>query len=112
MRLCSYCIAIAQCSYYVIFNSSKSFSSKQTNNSLNEITESICNSTSKYVIKKSYFNDLIDDVSPRSSNSPQLIPSTIELLVYAYANVDQDIRLCASENLRKLVKVCDNCVIE
>ena len=42
---------------------------------------------------------------PRAQSNAHLLPSTIELLVYAYANVDQNIRLAASENLHKLLKV-------
>jgi hypothetical protein len=49
-------------------------------------------------------NDLTNNVIAKFASNSQLLPSTIELLVYAYSNVDQDIRLAASENLRKLIK--------
>lgn len=52
--------------------------------------------------KEPHYNFIIL-YSPQSN--AQLLPNTIELLVYAYANVDQSIRLAASENLHKLLKV-------
>ena len=39
-------------------------------------------------------------------NSQQLISQTMELLVHACSSSDHHIRLSASENLKKLIKVC------
>ncbi len=38
-------------------------------------------------------------------NSGQLLSQTVELLVHACSSSDQHIRLAASENLKKLIKV-------
>ncbi|XP_019850343.1 PREDICTED: huntingtin-like isoform X2 [Amphimedon queenslandica] len=66
--------------------SSKTRSSRQVCQSLNDLTSNV-----------------INKLTGTQANF-QLLPSTIELLVYAYANVDQNIRLAASDNLHKLLK--------
>ena len=39
-------------------------------------------------------------------NSGQLISQTVEMFVHACSSHDQHIRIAASENLKKLIKVC------
>ena len=43
-------------------------------------------------------------------NSSQLISQTVELLVHACSSTDHHIRLSASENLKRMIKVCILCM--
>jgi hypothetical protein len=44
---------------------------------------------------------------PFRPNMLQVISQTVELLVHACSSSDHHIRLSASENLKKMIKVCD-----